>query len=146
MDKYELVERYEALGGEDDFLAARRLFEQELAEESSALDRRQYGYLLECHGRRALQRAVDQYELAMSLDPDQDKVCYQWMHAKAALGEPEDAISRYRNRLADSPGDVRAALAVHRLPHGPRLRRGQRHHRHRARAGARRLEADLRPG
>ena len=28
MDKYELVERYEALGDEDDFLAARRLFEQ----------------------------------------------------------------------------------------------------------------------
>ena len=29
------------------------------------------------------------------------------MHAKAALGEPEDAITRYRNRVADSPGDVR---------------------------------------
>ena len=107
MDKYELVERYEALGDEDDFLAARRLFERELTEESSALDRRQYGYLLECHGRRVLRRAVDQYEQAMSLDPDQDKVCYQWMHAKAALGEPEDAITRYRSRLAGSPGDVR---------------------------------------
>jgi len=30
VDKYELVERYEALGDEDDFLAAKRLFEQEL--------------------------------------------------------------------------------------------------------------------
>jgi len=30
VDRYELVERYEALGDEDDFLAARRLFDQEL--------------------------------------------------------------------------------------------------------------------
>ncbi len=61
----------------------------------------------ECHGRRTLRRAVDQYEQAMALDPDQDKVQYQWMLAKAALGEPEDAITRYRNRVASSPGDVR---------------------------------------
>jgi hypothetical protein len=94
VDKCELVERYEALGDEDDFRAARRLFEQELTGQSGALDRRQYGYLLECHGRRTLRRAVDQYEQAMSLDPDQDKVQYQWMQAKAALGEPEDAITR----------------------------------------------------
>ncbi len=107
MDKYELVERYEALGDEADFLAARRLFETELTGRSAALDRRQYGYLLECHGRRALRRAVDQYEQAMSLDPDEDKVQYQWMHAKAALGEPDEAITRYRNRLAGSPTDVR---------------------------------------
>ena len=86
MDKYELVERYEALGDEDDFLAAQRLFGQELDERSSALDRRQYGYLLECHGRRVLRRAVDQYEQTMALDPDADQVQYQWMQAKAALG------------------------------------------------------------
>jgi tetratricopeptide (TPR) repeat protein len=107
MDKYELVERYEALGDEDDFLAARRLFEQELSGQSGAPDRRQYGYLLECHGRRTLRRAVDQYEQAMALDPDQDKVQYQWMIAKAALGEQDDAIARYRSRVAGSPGDVR---------------------------------------
>lgn len=107
MDKYELVERYEALGDEDDFLTAKRLFERDLTGQSGALDRRQYGYLLECHGRRTLRRAVDQYEQAMALDPDQDKVQYQWIHAKAALGEPEDAITRYRKRAADSPGDVR---------------------------------------
>jgi hypothetical protein len=100
VDKYELVERYEALGDENDFLAARRLFEQDLTGRSGALDRRQYGYLLECHGRRALRRAVEQYERAMALDPDQDKVQYQWMHAKAALGEPEDVITRFRNRVA----------------------------------------------
>lgn len=107
MDKDALVERYEALGDENDFLAARRLFEAELTEQSGALDRRQYGYLLECHGRRALRRAVGQYEQAMSLDPGQDQVCYQWMHAKAALGDPDDAITRYRGRAASAPGDVR---------------------------------------
>jgi tetratricopeptide (TPR) repeat protein len=107
VDKYELVERYEALGDEDDFLAAKRLFELELTGQSSALYHRQYGYLLECHGRRTLRRAVDQYEQAMALDPDQDKGQYQWMIAKAALGEPEDAITRYRDRVAGSPGDVR---------------------------------------
>jgi tetratricopeptide (TPR) repeat protein len=107
VDKYELVERYEALGDENDFLTAKRLFEQELTGQSGTLDRRQYGYLLECHGRRTLRRAVDQYEQAMSLDPDQDKIQYQWMQAKAALGEPEDAITRYRNRAASAPGDVR---------------------------------------
>jgi tetratricopeptide (TPR) repeat protein len=108
VDKYELAERYEALGDEDDFLAAKRLFEAELTGQPSALDHRQYGYLLECHGRRTLRRAVDAYEQAMSLDPGQDKVQYQWIHAKGALGEPEDAITRYRNRLAGSPTDGRA--------------------------------------
>ena len=107
MDKYELVERYEALGEEDDYLAAKQLFEQDLTGSSSALDRRQYGYLLECHGRRTLRRAVDQYEQAMSADPDDDEVQYQWMHAKAALGEPDDAVTRYQSRAAGSPKDVR---------------------------------------
>jgi tetratricopeptide (TPR) repeat protein len=107
VDKHELVERYEALGEENDFLAAKRLFEQDLSEQSDAVERRQYGYLLECHGRRTLRRAVDQYEHAMALDPGADKVQYQWMSAKAALGEPEDAIARYRGRVADSSGNVR---------------------------------------
>jgi hypothetical protein len=69
--------------------------------------RRDRGYLLECHGRRTIRRAVDQYELAMALDPAADKVRYQWILAKATLGEPEDAISLYRERAATSPGDVR---------------------------------------
>lgn len=118
MDKYELVERYEALGDEDDFLAARRLFEQDLTGQSSALDRRQYGYLLECHGRRTLRRAVNQYEQAMSLDPDQDKVQYQWMHAKAALGEPEDPKLTYdRGEVKAARGDADGALADWRRAH-----------------------------
>jgi len=119
VDKYELVERYEALGDEDDFRAARRLFEQDLTGRSSALDRRQYGYLLESHGRRTLRRAVDQYEQAMSLDPDQDKVQHQWMHAKAALGEPRGGQGR-----PGRPGGSTRRLAPRARARSGRLRPG----------------------
>jgi hypothetical protein len=61
VNKYELVERYEALGEDADFVAAKRLFERDLTDQSSALDRRQYGYLLECNGRYMIGRAVEQY-------------------------------------------------------------------------------------
>jgi len=82
----------------------------------------------------------------MALDPEQDKVQYQWMHAKAALGKPEDAVTRYRDWGAGSPADVREL----RFPSSACLMTrdygGQRGHRHRVRAGARRPEADRRPG
>ena len=117
MDKDELLERYEALGRDDDFLAAKPLFEAEIKrqEESEAglhgpdgaLLLRQYGYLLQCHGRITIRRAVEHYQRAIDLDPDDDKVRYQWIGAKASLFEPEDAIARYRERVAAAPGDVR---------------------------------------
>jgi tetratricopeptide (TPR) repeat protein len=117
MDKDELLERYEALGQDEDFLAAKPLFEAEIQrrEQSeaglhgpdAALLLRQYGYLLQCHGRIAIRRAIEQYERAIALDPGADKVRYQWIGAKAALFEPEDAITLYRQRVAASPGDVR---------------------------------------
>lgn len=97
----------EAIGEETDFAECKRLFEQEMTEEASALDRRQYGYLLECHGRYAMRSAVEQYERAMTLDPDDEKVQYQWTSAKAALGEGEDAVMRYRQQAASSPGSLR---------------------------------------
>ena len=60
MDKDELLERYEALGEDDDFLAAKPLFEAEIRrrEQSeaglhgpdAALLLRQYGYLLNVTG------------------------------------------------------------------------------------------------
>ena len=117
MDKDELLERYEALGQDEDFLAAKPLFEAEIQrrEQSeaglhgpdAALLLRQYGYLLQCHGRIAIRRAIEQYERAIALDPGADKVRYQWIGAKAALFEPEDAITLYRQRVAASPRDVR---------------------------------------
>ena len=107
MDKYELVERYEALGEESDFLAATRLFEEELPGQQDARFFHQYGYLLECHGRRAIRRALQQYERAIALDPDGEKVRYQWLSVKTALRESDDAIAVYKKRVADSPGSVR---------------------------------------
>ena len=112
MDKDELLERYEALGEESDYLAARPLFEQELTEQErrgqpDALLLRQYGYLLECHGRYAIRSAIEQYERAMDLAPGEDKVRYQWIGAKASLGEAADVITRHRQRVADAPGNVR---------------------------------------
>lgn len=117
MDKDELLERYEALGADDDFLAAKPLFEAEIRrqEESeaglhgpdAALLLRQYGYLLNCHGRIAIRRAIEQYQRSIDLGPGDDQVHYQWTGAKATLDEADDAITRYRERAAASPGDVR---------------------------------------
>jgi len=112
MDKDELLERYEAIGEESDFLAAKPLFERALRDQDhrgqpDPLLLRQYGYLLECHGRRTIRRAVEQYERAIALDPDADKVQYQWIGAKASLGEQAHTIARYRERVAASPGSVR---------------------------------------
>jgi tetratricopeptide (TPR) repeat protein len=118
MDKDELLERYEALGEDDDFLAAKPLFEAEIRrqEESeaglrgpdAALLLRQYGYLLNCHGRITIRRAIEQYQRSIDLGWDDDQVQYMWIGAKATLGEAGDAITRYQQRVAASPGDVRA--------------------------------------
>ena len=117
MDKDELLERYEALGETEDFLAAKPLFEAEIRrrEQSEAglhgpedsLLLRQHGYLLECHGRITIRRAIEQYERSIGLDPDADKVRYQWISAKAALFEPQTAVDLHRERAAAAPGDVR---------------------------------------
>jgi tetratricopeptide (TPR) repeat protein len=107
MDKYELVERYEALGDEDEFASAKELFERELAGQTDPRFFRQFGYLLECHGRRAIQRAIKQYERSMALDPAADKVQYQWIGAMGSVGEADSVVARYRARVAAAPGDVR---------------------------------------
>src|SRR2546423_14768141 len=103
MDKDELLERYEALGEEADFLAARPLFEREVAERPDPILLRQYGYLLECHGRYTIRRAIEQYERAIALDPDAEKVRYQWIGAKASLRESGEAVAVYTGRAAADP-------------------------------------------
>jgi tetratricopeptide (TPR) repeat protein len=117
MDKDELLERYEALGEDDDFLAAKPLFEGEIQRREgseaglrgpdAALLLRQYGYLLNCHGRITIRRAIEQYQRSIDLGPDDDQVHYMWIGAKASLGEAADAITRYRERVAASPGNAR---------------------------------------
>src|SRR5215471_4738320 len=112
MDKDELLERYEALGEENDFLAAKPLFEAELAEreergQPDAEVFRQYGYLLHCHGRIAIRHAIEAYERSISLNPEDDKVRAMWIGAKAELEEEEHAVALYRQRVAAAPADVR---------------------------------------
>jgi tetratricopeptide (TPR) repeat protein len=108
MNEHELLERYEALGDERDFLAAKPLFEQALAEApDSGVLRRDYGYLLECHARNELRRAVAEYTRAIDLDPRADKARYQLNSAYAGLREQERAIAFCKQRLDASPGDVR---------------------------------------
>jgi tetratricopeptide (TPR) repeat protein len=107
MEKEELLERYEALGEESDFLAAKPLYEQALAETPDARVLNEYGYLLECRGRHELRRAVDLYERALDLDPGDDKSHYQLISARAGLQEPELAVAMYEQRVASSPGEVR---------------------------------------
>jgi tetratricopeptide (TPR) repeat protein len=111
MNKEELLERYEALGEESDFLAATPLYEQALVETPNARLLSDYGYLLECHARRELQRAVELYERAIELDPDADKPHYQLISARAGLLEPEQSVAIYERRLAASPSELR----VHRF-------------------------------
>ena len=117
MDKDELLERYEALGEDDDFLAAKPLFEGEIQRRArsgaglrgpdAALLLRQYGYLLNCHGRITIRRALEQYQRSIDLGPDDDQVHHMWIGAKASLDEAADAITRYRERVAASPGNAR---------------------------------------
>jgi tetratricopeptide (TPR) repeat protein len=110
-DIHELLERYEAVGGEGDddlYADAQQSFARAMADhpDDPAL-LRDYGYLLECHARYALRRAATQYERALAIDPDMDKVRYQLISARAALGEDEQSIGVYRDRLAAVPDDVR---------------------------------------
>jgi len=88
MNKDELLERYEALGELDDYLAAKPLFERAIEQQPTALLCKQYGYLLQCHGRITIRQAIEQYERSIALDPGVDQPQLQWIAAKAALGEP----------------------------------------------------------
>jgi tetratricopeptide (TPR) repeat protein len=105
--KEELLERYEALGEERDFLAARLLYEQALAGEHNARDLTGYGYLLQSHAQLELRRAVELYERAIQLDPSDDRPHYQLIMARAGLHEPELPIATYERRVAGSPDAVR---------------------------------------
>jgi tetratricopeptide (TPR) repeat protein len=107
MDKQELLERYEALGEEGDFLAAKPLYEQAAAREPDAGVLSDYGYLLCTHARHELREAVELYERAIELDPGLDKPHYQLIMARTALEEPERAVAHYEQRLAAAPGELR---------------------------------------
>jgi tetratricopeptide (TPR) repeat protein len=107
--KEQLLELYEARDDPDTFVKAKRLYEQALAgaEAADAGAHIGYGYLLECHGRRALRQAVERYERAIELDPDAEHVHYQLISGYAALKEPERPVALYQRRLAAAPAGVR---------------------------------------
>ncbi len=106
MDKRELLDRYEARGGDALYEQAKRLYEAALAEApDDALLLRDYGYLLECHGRRSLEAALASYERSLVLDPGSEKTRLQLLHAEIGLGRAQDAIVRCRRLLADRPAD-----------------------------------------
>lgn len=107
MERHELLERYEALGDESDFRAAKLLYEEALAQGPDARLLNDYGYLLYCHGRNEIRRAVEQYERAIELDPGYDKPHVQLIAARAALEETELPVAVYERRLEASPPEVR---------------------------------------
>jgi tetratricopeptide (TPR) repeat protein len=107
MNMDELLERYDALGEERDYLAAKPLYEKAAAATSDARLLNSYGYLLDCHAQRELRQAAALYERAIELDPSYDKPHYQLISARAGLREPERAIAMYEQRLADSPTELR---------------------------------------
>jgi tetratricopeptide (TPR) repeat protein len=133
MDMSDLLARYEARGEERDFVAAKSLFEQAIADAEEARLLTGYGYLLESHGRNEMRQAVALYERAIELDPDDDKPHYHLIGARAGLREPERAVALYATigRVAGVAAGV--SVPRPRLPHGARLhpragdRRGRAH-------------------
>jgi tetratricopeptide (TPR) repeat protein len=107
VDKKELLERYEATGDEAVYLKALPLYERAARNGADPETLKDYGYLLECHARNLLRRAVEQYERAIELDPDFDKPRYQLISARAGLQEPELPIAEYAKKLEAAPDQIR---------------------------------------
>jgi tetratricopeptide (TPR) repeat protein len=104
----DLLERYEAYGDEDVYAEARRQYEQAL--EAGRDDARlltNFGYLQECHGRLSIQAAVECYERAIEADPQYDKPHWQLIAALSELGRADQAVTRYRQRVAEAPAELR---------------------------------------
>ena len=93
MDEQRLLERYETLGDEQDYEAAKPLYERAIAHRPDAETLLQYGYLLECHARNELRQAVALYEQAIATDPKADRPVWQLIGACAGLREPERAVA-----------------------------------------------------
>jgi tetratricopeptide (TPR) repeat protein len=106
VDPRSLLDLYEASGDEDLYSRAKPLYEQAIAADPNPELIRDYGYLLECHGRRALRAAVDQYQRALTRDPESDKIRYQKISARAALGEIDEEIRDYTTQLRAAPHDL----------------------------------------
>lgn len=108
MDKEELRDRYEAFGDETVYVDAMQRYRDALAAgPADAHLLTDYGYLQECHGRRAIRAAAECYERAIAADAQYDKAHWQLILALAAAGEIGKAITRYQDMVADAPGEPR---------------------------------------
>src|SRR5260370_12222455 len=107
MDKRDLKDRSEAAGDGAAYEEALPLYEQAMANGADPQDFIDFGYLLECHARNLLRRAVASYEHALELDPDLDKAYYQIIGARAGLRETELPIALHAKRPAAAPDDIR---------------------------------------
>ena len=107
MDKQEPRERYEATGEERFYEQAKPLYEQALARDpGDAGLLREYGYLLECHGRYAIRAAITHYQQAVDADPRSQKTHLQLIGALAAVQDlDERVLACYEQRIADAPAD-----------------------------------------
>jgi len=105
--KRELLDRYEATGDEAAYLEALPLYEEAARNGADPDTLKDYGFLLECHARNKLRRAVELYELAIRLDPFYDKPRYQLISARAGLQETEVPIAEYEKELEANPEEVR---------------------------------------
>jgi tetratricopeptide (TPR) repeat protein len=102
-----LLERYEALGEEPDYFAAKTLYERALERSQDVDLLLGYGYLLECHGRNELRRALASHTRAIELHPDAEKPRWQLIGCCAGLLEPERAVAFCEQRFAAAPHDLR---------------------------------------
>ncbi|HLW95782.1 MAG TPA: hypothetical protein VKS25_10415 [Solirubrobacteraceae bacterium] len=107
LSKELLQERYEIRGDEEDFVAAKDLYERALEATPTAETLQQYGYLLYCHGRRELRRATEQYRRALELDPRADKARYMLIGTLADLRDGDEMVALYERAVTDDPADVR---------------------------------------
>jgi len=117
MDKQEPRERYEATGEERFYEQAKPLYEQALARDpGDAGLLREYGYLLECHGRYAIRAAITHYQQAVDADPRSQKTHLQLIGALAAVQDlDERVLACYEQRIAEDPGDP-AGIGCSPLP------------------------------
>lgn len=104
MDERQLLDRYETLGDEQDYEAAKPLYERAVKQARDAETLLQYGYLLECHARNELRRALALYEEAIGIDPTADKPVWQLIGAYAGLREPEWAVAFCEQQFSAAGG------------------------------------------
>ncbi len=117
----ELRERYEAFGDESVYAVAMGRYEEAVAgSPANARLLTEYGYLQECHGRRALRAAAEwaaylsatDYQQAaqviragLDLAPDDRSLVEQQGDLLAATGRPDEALACWQRAFTLAPQD-----------------------------------------